>query len=95
MENNQGSSEVSLKEAFLYWFKLGFINFGGPAGQIAMMHKNLVDGREWISEKVFLRALNFCMLLPGPEAHQLAVYIGWRLNGYWGGTIAGLCFLFP
>ena len=60
MENNQGSSEVSLKEAFLYWFKLGFINFGGPAGQIAMMHKNLVDGREWTSEKVFLRALNFC-----------------------------------
>ena len=95
MSENDAAPQVSLREAFWYWFKLGFINFGGPAGQIAMMHKNLVDGRQWISEKVFLRALNFCMLLPGPEAHQLAVYIGWRLNGYWGGTIAGLCFLFP
>ena len=95
MSENETKPQVPLREAVLYWFKLGFINFGGPAGQIAMMHKNLVDGREWISEKVFLRALNFCMLLPGPEAHQLAVYIGWRLNGYWGGTIAGLCFLFP
>jgi len=89
------SPEVPLKEAFHYWFKLGFINFGGPAGQIAMMHKNLVDTREWIDEKTFLRALNFCMLLPGPEAHQLAVYIGWRLNGYLGGIISGLCFIFP
>ena len=95
MSENDTAPQVSLREAFWYWFKLGFINFGGPAGQIAMMHKNLVDGRQWISEKVFLRALNFCMLLPGPEAHQLAVYMGWRLNGYWGGTIAGLCFLFP
>ena len=95
MSENDAAPQVSLREAFWYWFKLGFINFGGPAGQIAMMHKNLVDGRQWISEKVFLRALNFCMLLPGPEAHQLAVYMGWRLNGYWGGTIAGLCFLFP
>ena len=95
MDESEARPQVSLREAFLYWFKLGFINFGGPAGQIAMMHKNLVDGREWISEKVFLRALNFCMLLPGPEAHQLAVYIGWRLNGYWGGTIAGICFLLP
>ena len=95
MSENDAAPQVSLREAFWYWFKLGFINFGGPAGQIAMMHKNLVDGRQWISEKVFLRALNFCMLLPGPEAQQLAVYMGWRLNGYWGGTIAGLCFLFP
>lgn len=95
MNESEANPNVSLREAFLYWFKLGFINFGGPAGQIAMMHKNLVDGRAWISEKVFLRALNFCMLLPGPEAHQLAVYIGWRLNGYWGGTIAGICFLLP
>ena len=95
MSENDAAPQVSLRQAFLYWFKLGFINFGGPAGQIAMMHKNLVDGRAWISEKVFLRALNFCMLLPGPEAHQLAVYIGWRLNGYWGGTIAGICFLLP
>ena len=95
MSENDAAPQASLRQAFLYWFKLGFINFGGPAGQIAMMHKNLVDGRAWISEKVFLRALNFCMLLPGPEAHQLAVYIGWRLNGYWGGTIAGICFLLP
>lgn len=95
MNTNGQSSAVPLKEAFNYWFKLGFINFGGPAGQIAMMHKTLVDGRAWISEKTFLRALNFCMLLPGPEAHQLAVYIGWRLNGYLGGTIAGVCFLLP
>ncbi|KHK01792.1 chromate efflux transporter [Desulfovibrio sp. TomC] len=95
MDEKWKASGVSLKEAFHYWFKLGFINFGGPAGQIAMMHKNLVDSRGWIDEKTFLRALNFCMLLPGPEAHQLAVYIGWRLNGYAGGAIAGLCFLLP
>lgn len=95
MSDNETRPQVSLREAFLYWFKLGFINFGGPAGQIAMMHKNLVDGREWISEKVFLRALNFCMLLPGPEAHQLAVYIGWRLNGYWGEPLPGCAFCSP
>ena len=95
MNKNDKLPQVSLREAFLYWFQLGFINFGGPAGQIAMMHKTLVDARAWISEKTFLRALNFCMLLPGPEAHQLAVYIGWRLNGYLGGTIAGICFLLP
>jgi len=95
VNENSKPPDVSLKDSFNYWFKLGFINFGGPAGQIAMMHKNLVDTRGWIDEKTFLRALNFCMLLPGPEAHQLAVYIGWRLNGYLGGTIAGLCFLLP
>ena len=95
MSTQATPQKVTLREAFLYWFKLGFINFGGPAGQIAMMHNNLVDTRAWISDKVFLRALNFCMLLPGPEAHQLAVYIGWRLNGYLGGIIAGLCFLLP
>ena len=92
---NNATPRVTREEAFRYWFKLGFINFGGPAGQIAMMHKNLVDDRAWISEKTFLRALNFCMLLPGPEAHQLAVYIGWRLNGYLGGIAAGVCFLLP
>jgi chromate transporter len=95
MKSEDASPAVSLSEAFRYWFKLGFINFGGPAGQIAMMHKDVVEKRGWIDEKMFLRALNFCMLLPGPEAHQLAVYIGWRLNGYRGGAIAGLCFLFP
>lgn len=95
MENNSIPPGVPFREAFLYWFKLGFINFGGPAGQIALMHKNLVDERGWIGEKMFLRALNLCMLLPGPEAHQLAVYIGWRLNRYLGGVAAGVCFLLP
>src|SRR3712207_1825721 len=66
-------------EAFRFWVKLGFINFGGPAGQISIMPHELVDRKRWISERQFLRALNFCMLLPGPEAQQLATYIGWRL----------------
>ena len=86
---------VPFREFFRYWFRLGFVNFGGPAGQIAMMHKDVVDARGWIEEKLFLRALNFCMLLPGPEAHQLAVYLGWRMHGYLGGAVAGLCFLLP
>lgn len=85
----------SFREFFRYWLRLGFVNFGGPAGQIAMMHKDLVDERGWIRENIFLRALNFCMLLPGPEAHQLAVYLGWRLFGIRGGTVAGLFFLLP
>lgn len=95
MENHATPPGVPFREAFRYWFKLGFINFGGPAGQIAMMHKTLVEERGWIGEKLFLRALNFCMLLPGPEAHQLAVYIGWRLNSHLGGVTAGVCFLLP
>ncbi len=95
MGNDQTSPTPTLREFFRYWFRLGFINFGGPAGQIAMMHKDVVDARGWVEEKLFLRALNFCMLLPGPEAHQLAVYLGWRLHGYLGGSIAGLCFLLP
>lgn len=85
----------SFREFFGYWLRLGFINFGGPAGQIAMMHKDLVAARGWVEEKLFLRALNFCMLLPGPEAHQLAVYLGWRMHGYRGGAVAGLFFLLP
>jgi chromate transporter len=88
-------SAVSFKEALRYWIKLGFINFGGPAGQIAIMHKDLVDRRRWISEHDFLRALNFCMILPGPEAQQLATYIGWRLHGVWGGIMAGVWFILP
>ena len=75
--------------------KLGFINFGGPAGQIAIMHKELVDRKRWISESRFLRALNFCMILPGPEAQQLATYIGWRLHGTLGGIVAGSFFVIP
>jgi len=85
----------SLSEAFLYWLKLGFISFGGPAGQIAMMHTELVEKRRWISEHRFLHALNYCMLLPGPEATQLAIYIAWLLHGIPGGIIAGVLFFLP
>ncbi len=86
---------VSLRQALLYWLKLGFISFGGPAGQIALMHTELVERRRWISEQRFLHALNYCMLLPGPEATQLAVYIGWLLHRTWGGILAGLLFILP
>jgi len=86
---------VEFSEAFRFWVKLGFINFGGPAGQIAIMHKELVERRRWISESQFLRSLNFCMLLPGPEAQQLATYIGWRMHGAIGGLIAGVFFVIP
>jgi len=85
----------SLLEAFLYWLKLGFISFGGPAGQISMMHLELVEKRRWISERRFLHALNYCMVLPGPEAQQLAIYIGWMLHRTWGGIIAGTLFVLP
>ncbi|MFZ2040473.1 MAG: chromate efflux transporter [Desulfobacterales bacterium] len=86
---------VTFKEALKFWTKLGFINFGGPAGQIAIMHQEVVERRKWIDENQFLRALNFCMLLPGPEAQQLATYIGWRLHGIWGGIAAGSLFVIP
>ncbi|GGY75122.1 chromate efflux transporter [Pseudoduganella plicata] len=86
---------VSLATAARYWLKLGFISFGGPAGQIAMMHAELVERRRWISENRFLHALNYCMLLPGPEATQLAIYIGWLLHRVRGGLVAGLLFLLP
>jgi chromate transporter len=86
---------VTFKEALKFWTKLGFISFGGPAGQIAIMHQEVVERRKWISENQFLRALNFCMLLPGPEAQQLATYIGWRLHGTWGGIAAGSLFVIP
>ncbi len=85
----------SLKEAFWYWLKLGFISFGGPAGQIAIMHHDLVENKRWISEKRFLHALNYCMVLPGPEAQQLATYIGWLMHRTWGGVIAGGLFVLP
>jgi len=86
---------IPLREAFLYWLKLGFVSFGGPAGQIAMMHAELVERRRWISEQRFLHALNYCMLLPGPEATQLAIYIGWLMHRTWGGIVAGVLFLLP
>jgi chromate transporter len=85
----------SLGEAFKYWLKLGFISFGGPAGQIAMMHQELVERRRWISEHRYLHALNYCMLLPGPEAIQLATYIGWIMHGVVGGIMAGVLFFLP
>ena len=86
---------VTFSEAFRFWLKLGFISFGGPAGQIAIMHQELVERRRWISEKRFLHALNYCMLLPGPEAQQLAIYLGWLMHRTWGGVVAGLLFILP
>jgi chromate transporter len=86
---------ITLSQAFWYWLKLGFISFGGPAGQIALMHTELVERRRWISEQRFLHALNYCMVLPGPEATQLAVYIGWLMHRSWGGVIAGSLFVLP
>lgn len=85
----------TFREAFRFWLKLGFISFGGPAGQIAVMQKELVERREWIGQDDFLHALNYCMLLPGPEAQQLATYIGWRLHGIRGGIVAGAFFVIP
>ncbi len=85
----------SLAEAFRFWLKLGFISFGGPAGQIAIMQTELVERRRWISQSRFLHALNFCMLLPGPEAQQLAIYCGWLLHKTWGGIVAGALFVIP
>jgi len=82
-------------QAFLYWLKLGFISFGGPAGQISMMHQELVEKRRWISEQRFLHALNYTMVLPGPKAQQLASYIGWLIHGVWGGIAAGALFVLP
>jgi chromate transporter len=86
---------VSFSAALRFWLKLGFISFGGPAGQIAVMHRELVEERRWISEQRFLHALNYCMLLPGPEAQQLATYIGWLLHRTWGGIAAGVLFVLP
>ena len=86
---NQPPAPVGIGEAFRYWLKLGFISFGGPTGQIAIMHQDLVERRRWISERRFLHALNYCMVLPGPEATQLATYIGWMMHRTWGGIVAG------
>src|ERR671914_572541 len=95
-EDRSGQTKpVGFWEAFWFWIQLGFINFGGPAGQIAIMHRELVDRKRWVTEAQFLRALNFCTLLPGPEAQQLAIYIGWRLHGLWGGIVAGSWFVLP
>src|SRR5260221_3565862 len=90
-----GSGTVTFKEALRFWLKLGFVSFGGPAGQIAIMHRELVERYHWISERRFLHALNYCMVLPGPEAQQLATYIGWLLHGTRGGIAAGALFVLP
>ena len=86
---------ITFWAAFRFWLKLGFISFGGPAGQISIMHQELVENRRWISERRFLHALNYCMVLPGPEAQQLATYIGWLMHRTWGGIVAGALFVLP
>ncbi len=95
MSQTPDAPTVTLREALRFWFKLGFISFGGPAGQIAIMHTELVERRRWISERRFLHALNYCMVLPGPEAQQLATYLGWLMHRTWGGIIAGTLFVLP
>lgn len=89
------ANRPGFKEAFLFWLKLGFISFGGPAGQIAIMHEYVVEKKKWISEQKFMHALNYCMILPGPEAQQLATYIGWLLHNIRGGLAAGILFVLP
>ena len=86
---------VSFSEAFWVWLKIGCLGFGGPAGQIALMHRVLVDEKKWVEESRYLHALNFCMLLPGPEAQKLATYVGWLLHGTRGGLAAGILFVLP
>jgi chromate transporter len=95
MGATRAEKNVSFAEALAFWCKLGFISFGGPAGQIAIMHQELVERRRWISERRFLHALNYCMVLPGPEAQQLATYIGWLMHRTWGGVVAGTLFVLP
>jgi chromate transporter len=95
VENPSTPARPTFTEAFRFWLKLGFISFGGPTGQIAIMHTELVEKKKWISEARFLHALNYCMLLPGPEAQQLATYVGWLLHRTWGGIVAGALFVLP
>jgi len=95
MSDDAAPEPPTLRQAAAYWLLLGCISFGGPAGQIAVMHEELVERRRWISEKRFLHALNYCMVLPGPEAQQLATYIGWLMHRTWGGLIAGGLFVLP
>ena len=95
MATSTTGARPSFGEAFLLWLKIGCINFGGPAGQIALMHRTLVDEKKWVDEARFLHALNFCMLLPGPEAQKLATYLGWLLHGVRGGLSAGILFVLP
>src|SRR6202021_937737 len=91
----EGTQHPNFGDAFRFWLKLGFISFGGPTGQIAIMHAELVEKKKWISEARFLHALNYCMLLPGPKAKQLAIYVGWLLHKTRGGIVAGAFFVIP
>ena len=93
--NSASPAEIPFKSALLVWLKISLLSFGGPAGQIAVMHRLLVDELKWVSEKRFLHALNFCMLLPGPEAQQLTIYLGWLLHRVRGGVVAGVLFVLP
>src|SRR5882672_4719790 len=93
--NKNAHPAIAFSEALGFWLKLGFISFGGPAGQIAIMHRVVVDEKKWIEEERFLHALNFCVLLPGPEAQKLATYVGWLLHGTRGGLAAGILFVLP
>src|SRR3954470_22334503 len=95
MSDTRRPATPSFGEALAWWLKLGFLSFGGPAGQIALMHHELVERRRWISERRFLHALNYCMVLPGPEAQQLATYIGWLMHRTRGGIAAGALFVLP
>src|SRR5690349_21956761 len=91
----RAGARVSMPEIFWYFLKLGWLAFGGPIGQIGLMHLEVVERRKWISEDEFVRALNFCHLLPGPEATQLAIYVGYKKHGYWAGIVAGVLFILP
>src|SRR5258706_2255709 len=93
--NKNAHPTIAFSEALAFWLKLGFISFGGPAGQIAIMHRVVVDEKKWVEEQRFVHALNFCVLLPGPEAQTLATYIGWLLHGVRGGLAAGILFVLP
>ena len=95
LDNETQAKMPSFREALAFWLKLGLISFGGPAAQIAAMHRELVETKRWIDGRHFLNGLNFCMLLPGPEAQQLATYLGWRLHGAKGGIAAGALFVLP
>src|SRR5580698_2900929 len=95
MLNKPSTGRPAFRDAFKFWFKLGWISFGGTAGHIAIMHDFLVDKKKWISNSRFFHALSHCMILPGPEAQQLAIYIGWQLHGKKGGLAAGILFVLP
>ncbi|MDX1736839.1 MAG: chromate transporter, partial [Alphaproteobacteria bacterium] len=87
--------QISFRDAVIVWCRIAILSFGGPAGQIAVMHRILVEEKKWVSEDRFLNALNYCMLLPGPEAQQLTVYLGWLMHGIRGGIVAGTLFVLP